>query len=219
MNRILHIALLVILAGSLFGQAQDIQVFEKKDGNKVIVVARNIGKATYEVTVDITSTGMQVAPGPKVTAVIPAGYMKEMATLEPIPGQGWSYGYEVSFMESTGRSASGLEANTDSPTQPAAATKPSTVAAPAPKLSDAPLIVYTQTTCGRCTMVKKELTARGVKFEEVDVNSGSPEVNAMWMKLRENGFEGNSVTMPVVRYNGKYYYDIKDLKGFIDGIK
>lgn len=219
MNRILHIALLVGLFGSLFAQAQDIQVFEKKDGNTVIVVARNIGKTTYEVTVDITSSGMQVAPGQKVSAVIPAGYMKEMATLTPIPGQGWSYGYEVSFMESTGRAATGLQANTDAPAQPAAEAKPSTVTAPAPKLSDAPLIVYTQATCGRCAMVKKELTARGVKFEEVDVNSGSPEVNAMWMKLRENGFTGNSVTMPVIRYNGTYHYDIKDLKGFIDGIK
>ena len=218
MNRILHIALLVFLAGSLFAQAQDIQVFEKKDGNKVIVVARNIGKTTYEVTVDITSSGMQVAPGPKVTAVIPAGYMKEMVTLEPIPGQGWSYGYEVSYMESAGRAATGLQANSDAGTEPSAA-KPSASALPAPKLSDAPLIVYTQSTCGRCAMVKKELTARGVKFEEVDVNSDSPEVNAMWMKLRENGFTGNSVTMPVIRYNGKYYYDIKDLQGFVDSIR
>jgi glutaredoxin len=217
MRRLLNVAIILLTSTLALGQAQDIQVFEKKDGNNVIVVARNIGKTTYEVTVDITSSGMQVAPGPKVSAVIPAGYMKEMATLAPIPGQGWSYGYEVSFTESTGRAASGLQANTDAPAQPAADARPAT--APAPKLSDAPLIVYTQATCGRCSMAKKELTARGVKFEEVDVNSGSPEVNAMWMKLRENGFTGNSVTMPVIRYNGTYHYDIKDLKGFIDGIK
>ena len=219
MRLLLNAAIFLLASNLAYGQAQDIQVFEKKDGNTVIVVARNIGKTTYEVTVDITSSGMQVAPGPKVSAVIPAGYMKEMATLAPIPGQGWSYGYEVSFMESTGQAATGLKANGDAPAQPAAETKPSTATTAAPKLSDAPLIVYTQATCGRCAMVKKELTTRGVKFEEVDVNSSSPEVNAMWMKLRENGFTGNSVTMPVIRYNGTYHYDIKDLKGFIDGIQ
>jgi len=208
---------LAVVSGS--AQGEDIQVFERKEGNKVIVVARNVGKVAYEVTVAIEAKGMKVTPGLQVSAVIPAGYMKDMATLEPIPGQGWSYGYEVSFMESSGTPPSDPVREESPATTSDAAAPVTSQASPPASLSTAPLVIYTQAGCGRCAMVRRELTSRGVQFEEVDVNSGSPEVNAMWMKLRENGFKGNSVTMPVVRYQGSYHYDIKDLRGFVDSIK
>ena len=89
---------LVFLFGSICAQDQDIQIFEKKDGNKNIVVARNVGKVSYLVTVTINATGMDVTPSMEVEAVVPAGFMKEMATLTPRPGQAWSYGYDVSFV-------------------------------------------------------------------------------------------------------------------------
>lgn len=217
MKSLTVIALLLVIPICLAAQAQDIQVFEKKDGNKITVVARNIGQVDYAVTVDIQSAGMNVTPGKNVSAVIPAGHMKDMAILEPIPGQGWSYGYDVSFTQSSGGTGSGGQVNEAQPASSPAAARPAS--APSPALSNAPLILYTQATCGRCTMAKKELSGRNLKFEEVDVNSGSPEVNAMWMKLRENGFTGTTVTMPVIRYNGIYHYDIKDLKEFLSTLK
>jgi glutaredoxin len=68
-------------------------------------------------------------------------------------------------------------------------------------------------------MVKKEMNAKGIAYEEIDISSTSPEVNNMWKQLRDGGFTGNSVTMPVVRVNGQYHYDIKDLMGFVGKLK
>lgn len=226
MRSVLAMCFALLLATMAISQDQDIQVFEKKDGNKNIVVARNIGKVSYLVTLSIQASGMDVTPGIEVEAVVPAGYMKELATLTPRPGQAWSYGYDVSFVEYTGqaiKSAPKAEPELTSNTQPSSTVTPNKKPVPAAASSagqnDAAVVIYTQEGCGRCAFVRKELTAKGVAYREIDVNSGAPEVNEMWKKLRDGGFNGDSVTMPVVSLNGELYYNIKDLQGFVNGIK
>lgn len=217
-----HTVLLVaalLLHLSVFSQKNDIEIFEKKDGNKNIVVARNTGKVSYLVTLSINSKGMDVTPGANVESVVPAGFMKEMATLVARPGESWSYGYDVSFTEHAGEP---LKTNPSGPGPEAPATPTITSVSPStPKteFSAAPIIVYTQAGCGRCSTVKSQMKTKGITFEEVDVNSGSPEANNMWKQLRDGGFTGGSVTMPVVKVNGKLHYNIKDLTGFVNGLK
>jgi glutaredoxin len=216
MKRFIFFLSLFLMTTSAYTQAQDIEVFEKKDGNKNIVIARNTGKVSYLVTLKIEASGMDITPGMNVEAVVPGGYMKEMATLTPRPGAEWSYGYEVSFIEYIGELPK-TPATSSTSTQPvpkgsaaAAINAPSTA-----ESESASIIVYTQTGCGRCAFVKKEMKAKGIVFKEIDVNSGTPEVNTMWMQLREGGFTGDSVTMPVVKANGKLHYNIKDLAAFV----
>ncbi|MBK9103552.1 MAG: glutaredoxin [Saprospiraceae bacterium] len=210
---------LFLLTGTVIAQKEDIEIFEKKDGNKNIVIARNVGKVSYQVNLTIDAKGMDITPGIAVEAIVPAGYMKELATLTPRPGEAWSYGYDVSYSEYVGQAPK--ETGTPSTKTDAAAkpTAPKPAPQPAPAaLSTAPIIVFTQVGCGRCSYVKKEMTAKGIPFEEVDVNSGSPEVNNMWKQLRDGGFTGDNVTMPVVRVNGQLHYNIKDLAGFVNGL-
>lgn len=213
------LVLVSCLVGTSSAQQKDIEVFEKKEGNKNIVIARNTGKVSYQVTIKINAKGMDVTPGVAVEAVIPAGYMKEMATLVPRPGESWSYGYDVSFMEFSGQTPKTSTPPSNKQETPAATTDQTpnaTADVPSTSLSTAPIIVYTQAGCGRCTFVKKEMTSKGVVFEEVDVNGGSPEAANMWKLLRDGGFTGNSVTMPVVKVDGKLHYNIKDMAGFVN---
>ena len=215
--RILAIACMLftfVLTGN--SQKQDITIFEKKEGAKNIVVARNTGKVDYLVTLTINATGMDVSPGMKVEAVVPAGFMKEMATITPRPGESWSYGYDVSFIEHTGQS---VKTTTQAERTEEKSTIPVPVPTTSPTGSEDVIIVYTQAGCGRCATVKRELTGRNIAFKEVDVNSGVPEVNTMWKELRDTGFTGNSVTMPVVKADGKLHYNIKDLMGFVNGLE
>ena len=59
----------------------------------------------------------------------------------------------------------------------------------------------------------------GIEYFEVNTQSTSPEVPNMWSQMRSQGFPGGSVTMPVVRVHGKYYYDIKNLQEFVSNLK
>ncbi len=210
----------LVLSVCAFGQEHDIEIFEKKEGNQNIVMARNIGKVSYLVTLNIEAEGMIVNPGIKVEAVVPPGYMQSLATLEPKPGVGWSYGYDVSFVEYVGelptpekdKLASDQSTETNSsvevPVPPATASS-----------TDAAIVVYTRQGCGRCSFIKKELKKKEIAFAEVDVNSGVPEADDMWKLLRESGFTGTSVTMPVVKVRGELHYNIKDMNAFINDLE
>ena len=59
------------------------------------------------------------------------------------------------------------------------------------------IIVYSKPNCVRCEMVKRYLTDKGVKFEEIDVFQDA-EALAM---LRDKGFS----QMPVVDINGEFH--------------
>ncbi len=212
----------IVLTVAVHAQAKDLTVFEKKEGNANIVFARNTGKVPYLVTIRITATGMDVKPGMQVEGVVPAGHMKEMATITPRPGESWSYGYEVSYMDASTLppAASATDANiSGDPATTSGAENVVVPPAPTPALSNSDLILYTKSGCSRCTLVKKELQSKGIAFEEVDINTVSPEVNHMWSQLRAGGFTGDSVTLPVVRTKGKYHYNIKDLMGFVQGLQ
>lgn len=213
------LSLVILVTCGVSAQQNDITIFEKKDGQTNRVMARNTGKVAYEVTLDITSDGMTVVPGKRVSAIVPAGHMKEMASLTPIPGKAWSYGYEVSYMESSGQSlTSDPPASETQDVYPEDTVAEMPDSAPAYKYTDAPIVMYSNPGCSRCAMVKKELNARGIKYEEYSTASDSPEINHMWKALRDGGFTGDSVTMPVMRVNGKYHYNIKDLAGFVKGL-
>jgi glutaredoxin len=216
MKSLIPILAFLWLTVSVNAQQKDIEVFEKKDGNKNIVIARNVGKVSYLVSINITAKGMDVMPSAKVEGVVPPGYMKEMATLQPRPGEAWSYGYEVSFIEYAGELPKATSSNSIKPTPPPLPDPPSIDQA---NPFTAPIVVYTQAGCGRCAFVKKEMKAKGIPFQEVDVNGGSTQVNDMWMQLRNSGFTGENVTMPVVNVHGELYYNIKDLAGFVNELK
>ena len=205
----------ILFSGAIYAQENDIEIFEKKDGNKNIVIARNIGKISYLVKLNIEAEGMIVSPGIEVEGVVPPGYMKEMATLEPKPGVAWSYGYNVSFVEYKGQPSTTSNDQQEDLNQ----TSNSTVEIPIPpapsELSSAPIIVYTREGCGRCSFIKKELKENKIDFFEVDVNDGSAEANNMWKLLRDTGFTGTTVTMPVVKINGELHYNIKDMAGLV----
>jgi glutaredoxin len=238
MKAIFSIFTLLLIGSTGFTQKQDVEIFEKKEGSKVIVMARNTGKVEYSVALNITSKGMDVMPSSKVETSIAPGFMKEMANLTPKPGESWEYSYDVTIAQSSGISSpnAGVSPTKASPsstptaTQTREANSPTTTttttttitpppASPSPELSKADIILYTKPGCSRCAFVKKQLTSKGIAFEEYSTASDSPEINSMWAGLRNSGFTGGSVTMPVVRANGKYYYNIQDMQGFVDKLK
>jgi len=220
MKTILSFILLFQFITIGFAQRKDIDVFERKEGSTVLVIARNSGTIDYVVTVKIRSKGMEVNPADTVQAPIPAGYMKQMATITPRPGEAWEYGYEVSYSALTGKINLPVTPETPGPTAiqtTAAIALP--VSSASPELSQANIILYSKPACTRCDFVRKDLISNGIIFEEYSTTSDSPEISNMWASIRASGFTGGSVSMPVVRAEGQYYYDIPDLPGFVPSLK
>ena len=213
---------LVSFTSFTIAQKPDVEVYEKKEGDKVILIARNTGQSDYNVKVTIRSTGMDVVPASVVEAKVPGGYMKEMATITPRQSIGWSYEYDVAITQTITKTTA-IPAKPVSPAVQKPATAGTTTVektpAPDPSLSTANIILYAKPGCGRCTIVRNQMNDLGIEYFEVNTQSTSPEVANMWSQMRSQGFAGGSVTMPVVRVNGKYYYDIKNLQEFVSNLK
>ncbi|HJW27714.1 MAG TPA: glutaredoxin domain-containing protein, partial [Saprospiraceae bacterium] len=203
---------LFILAGFVASaQQQDISVFEQKKGDKNIIIARNIGKVSYLVTLDIHESGMEVTPGIKAQGVVPPGKMMQLATLTPKPGMAWTYGYDVSYEEFSGSSL---------PVSP-----------PAPEVHEIPiskdstlasidsLIVFFKPGCSRCTSFRQMLHDKGITFTEVDMSSDNPAINQMWLDLQKQGFNGGTLRWPLVKKDGHLYWDIIDMNAFIEELQ
>lgn len=205
----------------VLAQKPEVDVYEKKDGNKTLIMARNTGKSDYKVKITIHSEGMDVIPSNVVEVSLPGGFMKEMATITPRPGETWSYSYDVAITRTVSNTKTVEPKQSSDPnleTVSASAGAPVSVSA-TPELSDAAIILYAKPGCSRCTYAQKQLNSLGIAFVEINTHSDSPEVPNMWSKMREQGFTGGSVTMPVIRVKGTYHYDIKDLGGFIQKLK
>ena len=217
--KVLYIALVTFLfASASYAQKSDVEVYEKKDGNKTLIMARNTGTSEYKVKVTIKSEGMDVLPSSIVEVSLPGGFMKEMASVTPRAGELWSYSYDVAISRTVSKTTTATPTPETQKQTTTTAAVPKTIPA-SPVLSNAPIILYAKPGCGRCSFAKKQLNNLGVAYEEVNTQSDSPEVSNMWSQLREQGFKGGSVTMPVIRVNGQYHYDIKDLESFIGKLK
>ena len=159
MKIVISVFLSLFLISFISGQKPDVEVYEKKDGEKTILIARNTGEAEATVKVTITSQGMDVTPSSVVESMIPGGFMKEMAVLVPRKGELWSYSYDVSIRRTVSKPAD--PASPPSPPKSSAVSTsgstPQQLSAPAPKLSDAEIILYAKPGCGRCTFAKKTI--------------------------------------------------------------
>ncbi len=75
--------------------------------------------------------------------------------------------------------------------------------------------VYTMPGCSRCTHVVSYLKKNNIKYNEYSTSYNDNRTK-MWSLLKSPaiGFGGGSVTMPVVQFNGKLYYNIPNLADF-----
>lgn len=69
--------------------------------------------------------------------------------------------------------------------------------------ADNSVIMYSLTTCGRCTMKRRELKAAGIPFEEYFIDQDRAAADKLTRKLIAAGGRGGSIGTPVFEINGK----------------
>jgi glutaredoxin len=69
--------------------------------------------------------------------------------------------------------------------------------------ADNSVIMYSLTTCGRCTMKRRELKAAGIPFEEYFIDQDRAAADQLTRKLIAAGGRGGSIGTPVFEINGQ----------------
>ena len=80
------------------------------------------------------------------------------------------------------------------------------------------IVVFDDTGCGNCRLVKNYLVANDIDFKIIDLSKGKDNTKLMWKTVKEKG-ASMKVKLPVIVVDGKLSHSHKDLKSFLEGLK
>jgi glutaredoxin len=199
------VALLLCLCLSFLVVAQkDVQLFEKQENGQIVIYAKNVSKQDLKIDLRIESSGLNLSNSMPHTQILKAGTTEEAITLTPIPNMAWSYKTSLSYTPVDNKTDYSI--STESPKHKGK--KPLT--------ESNGIVLYTKPGCGRCKQAVNHLQKSGTQYREVDISERSSDVDAMWLALREQGFEGSSIKTPVIQINRKLYYQMQDVDAFLE---
>ncbi len=80
------------------------------------------------------------------------------------------------------------------------------------------IVLFDDTGCGNCRLVKNYLVANDIDFKIIDLSQGKENTKFMWKTVKEKG-ASMKVKLPVIVVDGKLSHSHKDLKTFLEGLK
>ena len=191
-----------MLASFVMSAQQDIELSEERDGNKVLVYAQNNRDEAVELTISAEIKGYSTSTVFPYTQKIAANSKVWAFTLTEAPGVENAYRLSVSY--SVPRKTTGEVSPVTENTRLTGI-----------EINPGKVNVFTKDGCGRCASAIKLLTEKNIAFLELNTSVHYPNTTLMFNKLESSGFKGGSVTMPVIVYKDKVYYNITDMKTLI----
>lgn len=181
-------------------QAADLQFNEKQVGNKKIIVCKNTSNKEYEVIFTYSSSGHTVSAASPVKYTVKAYSSADIITFTPIKGRSGSIQMNYTYKEiRKSRAKESVAYNSNR--------------------NFKGITVFGKNYCGRCDYLIDGLKKNNVRFQELNIDTSKGDEDLMWDKLMASGFNGKSITTPVVVVDNQVYYNIKDLPAFLARLK
>ncbi len=179
----------------------DIDLTEERKGNEVLVYAQNNRNEAVELTISADIKGFTTNITFPYKVKINANSKVLAFTLIETKGVENSYHFNLSY--SIPKQIIGEGAVSDKTRFTDIELNPSIVN------------IFTKDGCGRCAFAVKYLTDNKIKFNELNTTVHHPNNALMFDKLEAAGFKGGSVTMPVIVYKDKVYYNMQDMAAIL----
>jgi len=208
---------------AMTSSAQDISIVAKDHGTEVELIATNNENKDVTVTIELDAKGYDIGPSNKVEVTIPKKETIEVGRYKRDQSKTASFKYGYSLTKTTTSKSKKSSSSSSSSTSKTKMTVMSEVLNAKPEdgsLKNAKgLYVYSINGCGRCSYTTKFLKSNNIKFVEKNMDEDKESKNVATGYLYATGFEGGSFQTPVIVHDGKVSYNIKDLKGFLKGLK
>jgi len=199
----IFLALLYIGLNTVIGVSQDVELEEERAVNGIKLFAKNNTADELDVLLTVTYTGFITEDKSPVNKVLNPNSRIQVFTLNAPAGVSCDYNVSVSYKK--------VKKATNTPSAQGRTT--------AIQMNTTKINVFTQDGCGRCEYVVKYFKDMNIPFVELNTTIHDPNQQLMFEKLKDAGFSGNSVQMPVVWQNGKLDYNIKDLTKWVKTVK
>ncbi|MBK9152340.1 MAG: glutaredoxin [Saprospiraceae bacterium] len=198
---------LALFSVSVYAQNKEVDIINKETANGVEIYAINKMDDPVEATINVQITGCQRDKGQNpATLLLQPGIETFVSSLIIPAGADCSFRTSVSYKKkAVTREVDGNQVENKRFTSI--------------QMNSNKVNVFTQDGCGRCAMVVKYLEEHKIQYVELNTTIHLPNQDLMFEQLEKAGFKGNSVTMPVIVYDGKTHYNISNLKSFLDKLK
>lgn len=180
-----------------YAKAQDeVEVYQKEEGNKVIIMGKNNLDEEVEVTLKIDYKGYKTSDVYPKMVTLGKKEEKALTTLTAPPNTACEYGISLSYK----KKVSGNKK----------VTRTTGI-----QINPVKVNVFTRDDCPRCQYVIETFDKNKVVFLELNTTIAPDNLDLMFEKLNANGYKSTQVQMPVVIYKDKIYYNIENLKEFV----
>ena len=199
----------------------------------IVLTATNNDEVDYNLEVVLKTKGYGVENGHTVNTILSKNAIQEIGRYHPEANLNeYSFGHESRITSIATSSNSGSANSKKSDNQQALHVESdgisesnSTTGEGKENINNSDLksskaiVVYSKKGCGRCSMAVDYLADKGIEYNELDITSNKSNKKEMSDLMFAGGFEGGSFSTPVIVINGEAHYNIKNLRGFLRGIK
>jgi glutaredoxin len=211
-----------MLPYSAFAQKGTIIVEEVKSDTTIVLIGKNTSDQDQKIDFQLTSSGVKLSRKKSFSDTIPANAEIELIRMSPQPNKQWSYSYKHSHrVIQKEPPVSQPPATHPQPADDQRKVKAISPIVTEPTLSEIDpdkIIVFTKDGCGRCDASVKFLKQHHIEFEELNMKKKDNE-EELKRYLFGSGFQGGQFTTPLIVAKGEVHYNIKDLQGFLEGLK
>lgn len=194
MKPFLIVLFLVGVFSTAFSQ-EEVEVFQKENGNQTFIVGKNNIDEPVEITLEVASKGFITTDVFPKKIVLQGKEEKTLASLTCPAKTACEYGTSISYKK------------VNKPTKRVTRTT-------GVQINPTKVNVFTKDDCARCAFVIREFEKNKVVFLELNTTLAPSNNELMFEKLKEAGYKEDTIQMPVVVHEGKVYYNIQDLKAF-----
>ena len=180
-----------------------IKLHSERNDNIIKIYAENFGDESYEVTLNINSTGFKHTNECPLIETIQPGEKKYMTSLIAKKNEQATYSMSMKY----------------SPTHPNMKKTQSQITG---EMSDVDLrsglFVFEKDGCGRCKSVITFLKNEGIEYTALNISKSAGDNSLMWKVLSDDGYTGRSVQTPVIVVNGKAHYNLTDYNALLKSL-
>ncbi len=208
---------LLFMSSPMMGQ--DVVIEAKDKGTEVVLMATNNENTDVSVTVELNAKGYDIGKSNKVEVLIPKNETIEVGRYKRDNSPSASFQYGYSLTKTTTSKTTSTSKSTSSSSSSNGVETTNLEPNDADLKNGKGLYVYSIDKCGRCSYAVKYLKSNNISFIEKNMDEDKENKDEAFRYLNASGFEGGGFTTPLIVYNGKVSYNIKDLKGFLKELK
>ena len=222
--RLLLLWVAVLFFNVAMSQKKPVYISKSQEGNSIILTAHNDLDQRVKIILDITSQGLDLSAGPKITKVLSPMSETQVVTMTPIPGVQATYKYSLSseiidpgeeVVEVIKKTASRrtIIKNTSRYRDDQA------VENTKENLPTDRLVIFIEDDNPRCVEMEKLLQTKGFVYQVFNITNDETHHQLMWDALLVYGEKEGKIMLPAIFHQGKVFHSIEDQASFVRNLE